>query len=115
MDSCAKYFTDDNYADILYRRSDEFNPEEAGYTDFCVSGIDDRWGVIHINRKELGDINYENFGYTSFPIVYGTQDYGAMGAAGVTQVREQPFLTLRGTGTLIGIVDTGERVIIMSS
>lgn len=109
MDSCAKYFTDDNYADILYRRSDEFNPEEAGYTDFCVSGIDDRWGVIHINRKELGDINYENFGYTSFPIVYGTQDYGAMGAAGVTQVREQPFLTLRGTGTLIGIVDTGIR------
>ena len=109
MDSCAKCFTDDNYADILYRRSDEFNPEEAGYTDFCVSGIDDRWGVIHINRKELGDINYENFGYTSFPIVYGTQDYGAMGAAGITQVREQPFLTLRGTGTLIGIVDTGIR------
>lgn len=109
MDSCAKYFTDDNYADILYRRSDEFNPEEAGYTDFCVSGIDDRWGVIQINRNELGDINYENFGYTSFPIVYGTQDYGAMGAAGITQVREQPFLTLRGTGTLIGIVDTGIR------
>lgn len=109
MDSCAKYFTDDNYADILYRRSDEFNPEEAGYTDFCVSGIDDRWGVIHINRKELGDINYENFGYTSFPIVYGTQDYGAMGAAGITQVREQPFLTLRGAGILIGIVDTGIR------
>ena len=74
-----------------------------------MSGIDDRWGVIHINRKELGDINYENFGYTSFPIVYGTQDYGAMGAAGITQVREQPFLTLRGTGTLIGIVDTGIR------
>lgn len=109
MDSCAKYFTDDNYTDILYRRSDEFNPGEAGYTDFCVSGIDDRWGVIHINRKELGDINYENFGYTSFPIVYGTQDYGAMGAAGITQVREQPFLTLRGAGILIGIVDTGIR------
>ena len=46
---------------------------------------------------------------TSFPIVYGTQDYGAMGAAGITQVREQPFLTLRGAGILIGIVDTGIR------
>ena len=54
-------------------------------------------------------MNYGNFGYTSFPLVYGTQDYGAMGAAGITQVREQPFLALRGTGTLIGIVDTGIR------
>ncbi len=107
MDRCADYFTNEDYIDLLYRRSDEPDPEAAGYRDFCVSVIDDRWGIIHISRDELGDINYENFGYTSFPIVYGTQDYGAMGAAGITQVREQPFLMLRGTGTLIGIVDTG--------
>lgn len=109
MDNCGKYITGEDYIDLLYRRSDEFNPGAEGFRDYCITQIDDRWGIIHLNRNETGEVNYGNFGYTSFPLVYGTQDYGAMGAAGITQVREQPFLALRGTGTLIGIVDTGIR------
>ncbi len=109
MDNCGKYITGEDYIDLLYRRSDEFDPGAEGFRDYCITQIDDRWGIIHLNRNETGEVNYENFGYTSFPVIYGTQDYGAMGAAGITQVREQPFLTLRGTGTLIGIVDTGIR------
>ena len=109
MDNCGKYITGEDYIDLLYRRSDEFNPGAEGFRDYCVTQIDDRWGIIHLNRNETGEVNYGNFGYTSFPVVYGVQDYGAIGAAGITQVREQPFLALRGTGTLIGIVDTGIR------
>lgn len=107
MADCEKYLTGEEYVDLLYRRSDEFNPGDEGFTDYCITQIDDRWGIIHLNRNELTEISYDSLGYTSFPIVYGTQDYGAMGAAGITQVREQPFLTLRGGGTLIGVVDTG--------
>lgn len=109
MDNCGKYITGEDYIDLLYRRSDELNPGVEGFRDYCITQIDDRWGIIHLNRNETGEVDYENFGYTSFPIVCGVQDYGAMAAAGITQVREQPFLTLRGTGTLIGIVDTGIR------
>ena len=107
MADCEKYLTGEEYADLLYRRSDEFNPGDEGFTDYCITQIDDRWGIIHLSRSELMEISYDSLGYTAFPIVYGTQDYGAMGAAGITQVREQPFLTLRGGGTLIGVVDTG--------
>lgn len=107
MDNCSKYITGENYVDLLYRRSSEQWLVNTGIKDYCMTPIDDRWGILHVNMDEAGEVTYGEYGYTSFPLVYGVQDYGAMREAGIMQVREQPFLSLRGNGTLIGVVDTG--------
>ena len=44
---------------------------------------------------------------SSLPIICGLLDSAALEAAGILQVQEQPYLDLRGRGTVVGIVDTG--------
>ncbi|MBP1736160.1 MAG: peptidase family protein [Oscillospiraceae bacterium] len=41
------------------------------------------------------------------PVVFGLLDRAALEASGIIQVQNQPYLSLRGQGVLIGIVDTG--------
>lgn len=41
------------------------------------------------------------------PLVLGLLDRTDLEAAGIIQVHEQPFLDLRGSGVIVGIVDTG--------
>ena len=51
MDNCGKYITGEEYIDLLYRRSDEPDLEAEGFSGYCVTQIDDRWGIIHLNRN----------------------------------------------------------------
>lgn len=107
MNNCSRYITGEAYIDALYRRSSEEWLINTGIKDYCLTPIDDRWGILHVNMNETGEVSYGEYGYTSFPLVYGVQDYGAMREAGIIRAREQPYLNLRGNGTLIGVVDTG--------
>lgn len=109
MPECGKYFEGEEYVDILFQRFRGLERQLEELEDYCVTVINDRWAILHVNRRELSGVTYQSLGYTTFPLVYGVQDYNAMNAAGITQAREQPFLSLRGSGTLVGIVDTGIR------
>jgi hypothetical protein len=42
-------------------------------------------------------------------------DESALEASGILKIQNQPALSLKGQGVLIGFLDTGERVIILSS
>ncbi|MCL2859374.1 MAG: hypothetical protein FWF46_02140 [Oscillospiraceae bacterium] len=42
-----------------------------------------------------------------FPIALGLLGRASLEASTITQVQEQPYLNLRGNGTLIGVIDTG--------
>lgn len=109
MPECGKYFEGEEYIDILFHRFRGLEEQLSGLRDYCVTVINARWAILHVNQSEFAGVSYGSLGYTTFPLVYGVQDYNAMNAAGITQAREQPFLSLRGSGTLVGIVDTGIR------
>lgn len=109
MPECGKYFEGEEYVDILFQRFRGLEGRLEELEDYCVTEINSRWAILHVNRRELEGVSYGSLGYATIPLVYGVQDYNAMNAAGITQAREQPFLSLRGGGTLVGIVDTGIR------
>ena len=55
----------------------------------------------------MGDPVYGRFSYAVLPGIYGLSDLGAVGAADVIKVREQPVLNLKGYGTCVAIIDSG--------
>ena len=69
----------------------------------------DKYIYTYVNKNDIDEI-VRVFGSNLLsisPAVYGLLDEASLGASGITQVHEQPFLDLMGTGVLVGIVATG--------
>ncbi|HAN20988.1 MAG: hypothetical protein A2Y15_03245 [Clostridiales bacterium GWF2_36_10] len=68
-----------------------------------------RYLIGYINKNYV-NILFDALGggiISAFPLVLGLLGRESLEAAGIIQVQEQPFLDLRGSGVLVGIVDTG--------
>lgn len=69
----------------------------------------ERYVIGYIDRKNVDSI-IENIGgsyISTIPFVMGLLDVESLEGAGIYQVQQQPYLDLKGRGTLIGFVDTG--------
>lgn len=112
-----------DYMDVI---SDYQQPEglEQPIQDYVFQPIDTNLGVTYLNMAEIGPLNIRKFTYRSIPKVYGlmqnvpgagnTFDPTPLLKSGILQVQGEP-LNLTGRGVVIGFIDTGERVIILSS
>jgi len=71
--------------------------------------LQDRYVEGYINRNNIDSI-VKNLGgsyISTIPFVMGLLDIASLEGAGIYQVQQQPYLDLKGRGTLIGFVDTG--------
>lgn len=73
----------------------------------CIQYISDRFRVVHVPNSENEILSLTFSGYQSIPNLFGLQDTASMDASGITRLRNQPYLNLRGRGVLVGIIDTG--------
>lgn len=85
-----------------------YNPE-------CYLAYDANQGIIYQKVQEATSEVIQKYGFSAIPNVYGLMSEEALEASGVLRIRRQPYLDLYGQNVLIGFVDSGERVIIMSS
>lgn len=98
-------------------------------TIICYETIEDYYNIVYLNKVAMPRLEADLFEYQSVPKLYGLMqletggitggtgsvfDPGSLIASGITQVQGPP-LNLTGQGVVICIIDTGERVIIMSS
>lgn len=114
MDYRDKILSQD-YAEFIYP---EFIPGEDAirrYRAEFFQPISVTDSTLYVPLSEAEKLNFINYDYGFIPKLYGLMDTSALEVSGITRVANQPNLGLRGQGTIIGIVDTGERVIIMSS
>ena len=103
---------------------------------FCSADVDGLYKILYIDQQTLTSLELESYGYQSIPKLYGLMQGGSEGsgfgsgasipggfrnfnpdaliASGITQAQGAP-LSLTGRGCVICFIDTGERVIIMSS
>ncbi len=86
--------------------------------DYCFVEINEQFRINYVNRAQLPELRVSTYYYYGIPNLYGLMqeefDTLNLSAADIYQV-QQPPLQLTGQGVLIGFIDTGERVIIMSS
>jgi len=114
--TCKERILSNDYADVII---DYVLPEgelERLNFDYCFSKIDEEFGVAHINRHELPPLSVGRYGYASIPKLYGLmQAFQAESLVETGNLQMQgPPLSLKGQGVIIGFIDTGERVKILS-
>ncbi|MFP3152980.1 hypothetical protein LQZ18_00845 [Lachnospiraceae bacterium ZAX-1] len=81
----------------------------------CVQNINEQYDIHYVKRAQGQQISVNTFSYLSIPKCYTQLDESALEESGITRIQNQPTLSLKGQGVLIGFIDSGERVIIMSS
>lgn len=103
--------SNETYDILLARESLEISTDRAE----CVQNIGETFVVEYFSRSDVPELSIENYGYSVIPKCFGLLDTLALETTGILPLQNQPALSLRGQGIFIGFVDTGERVIIMSS
>jgi len=65
--------------------------------------------IIYVNYSDLDKIASQATNVTSNmnPTVLGLMDAAMLGEAGIAQVQNHPYLNLKGSGVLLGFIDTG--------
>lgn len=103
---CTNNIISEDYIDVLVRlRGNEDLLRR--YQDICFQEINEKWVVLYENINDIPLINYSNYGYLTIPKLYGLMDQESMATSGILKVQNQSALSLKGSGVIIGFVDTG--------
>ena len=115
---CRDRILSNLYADLIidFTPTDDYTFPNSGQ-DYCYLPVGDFY-LAYTNRAEVStfsmDLNY----YVNTPNLYGLMenefDPVSLISSGIMQIQRPP-LSLTGQGVIIAFIDTGERVIIMSS
>ncbi len=117
---CVDRILSNDYFDILTDFPVSF--VESRNLDQCFVSIEDLYTVVYLRRSELSNQNEHLFDYRSVPKLYGLMqqelnpyefDPNSLIVSGITQVQREP-LQLTGRGVVVCLIDTGERVILLS-
>ncbi len=95
---------DENYGDFLieYTGKGSQLPDISGMT---IEPYNNLYGILHIPLEEVEEMSF--LGYDAIPAWYSPMGIGELSDIGVLQVRQQPFLQLRGKGVLFALADGG--------
>ena len=101
---CTEAVYSDDYYDLIV----EFNNRRELFSlPLCVQDINNQYLVGYWERTGLPPFNMRNYTYATIPKIYTTLDERAMEASGILRIQNQPALSLKGQGVLVGIIDTG--------
>lgn len=112
--SCKEKILSNDYKDFLVSVGEHTLLGLGQEVRGCVQYVMGNYRVLYVKGVESPPSMAE-LGYETIPKLYTLTDSTNMDAAGITKLQNQPYLRLDGRGVLIGLADTGERVIIMSS
>ncbi len=110
---CREKIYSEDYIDYLVEHVGDNSKIPEWYLSDCFQIASSRYAVIYLQN---GRIKYRNWsGIYVVPRVFGLLSSDeTLEEMGVAQVQRMTNLNLTGQGVMIGFVDTGERVIILS-
>lgn len=104
---CTSNVASNEYADFIatyYTTPAEFM---ASLGTECVDIVSRHFAVIHVPLEDLGPLTLSTFTYQAFPKLYSLLDSTSMEASGILPASRLPAFSNRGSGVIIGFVDTG--------
>lgn len=102
---CNAMILSESAADFIIEYGGDAVSVAERYDAQCFQIIDSRYLVIHTPVARMSELSM--FAYNAVPKLYGLMDTTSMDVSGITRLHRQPYLSLRGSGILIGIIDTG--------
>lgn len=109
---CSEFILAENTIDLIVAKDEMQNPL---IEPVCIQTINEQYAVWYYDKSTLPPLSIERYSYSSIPKLFSIMDSTSLEVSGIIAMQNQPALSLKGEGIFIGIVDTGERVIIMSS
>lgn len=73
----------------------------------CRQEINVAYSIGYFNRERLPDLNITDYTYSAIPQCFTLMDDAALSGSGILKVQNQPTLSLKGEGILLGFLDTG--------
>ena len=102
-DCREQIYSNDFYDFIVFYGDLEVAPEQGT----CIHRIDEDYDIYYYPREGLPPLSVGEYAYSAIPKCYGLLDQTALEVSGIIQMQNQPVLALKGTGVMIGIIDTG--------
>ncbi len=104
MADCRQQIHSNDYYDFII-------PYGVGTEQITVSGCTQRvsedYDVFFFPREGLPPLSIGSYSYTTIPKCYGLLDTTALEVSGILRMQNQPVLSLKGNGVLVGFIDTG--------
>lgn len=105
--ACNGNAASEEYADFIARFY-AFSSESSALEDVpCFDFVSNQFAITHFPLSEIPSLNLGVYEYFTIPKLYTLLDTTNMENSGILRTFNQPSLSYRGRGTIIGIVDTG--------
>lgn len=104
MPDCREQVYSNDYFDFIIPYGVEAEVPVAGG---CVQRVSEGFDIFFYPRNGLPPLTIQNYTYTAIPKCYGLLDTTALEVSGIIRLQNQPVLSLRGDGVLVGFIDTG--------
>ena len=111
---CREELVSTDYADYVI----SYNGNEEGLRFFfqgeCLSILDNQLAILTVDRNNINLMTVISQLYYMVPKCYGLMDTTSMEESGILRAQNQPVLNLKGSNILVGIIDTGACVCVVS-
>jgi subtilisin family serine protease len=96
----------EEYADLIvfYLNKPELLKKYAGT---IIHYINEAFAVVHVPISQMPTHIVSTYGYSVMPKLYGLTSEISLEESGVSRLRATPNFDLRGSGVLVGVIDTG--------
>ena len=109
-EECIGVPADEGYQEYLVDYILDENLFENELSNYCVFPIGYNQSIIYIRSDNPLTGGDRRFRYNMIPKCYGLMASEELEETGILRVRRSPQLGYRGSGTLVGIIDTGIRL-----
>lgn len=76
-------------------------------TPMCIQPINEIYSIWYYDKAGLPPLSIGAYSYGSIPKCFSLMESTSLDVSGILEIQNQPNLSLRGQGVLIGIIDTG--------
>lgn len=100
---CSEAVYSNDYYDIIVSSLDTL----AGIENICQQDISNQYRIYYVNREEVPPLSVGTYKYVNIPKCFTILDQVSLEVSGITKVQTQKNLELKGSGILMGFLDTG--------
>lgn len=108
QETCGDLFLKENYISYLVEYDGDIEKDFANIPNACAFVLDENYAIVTVEDTLNIDIRtFKDVVYAEEPAIYTLCSLSPVEAANITKVQTNQYLSLTGSGVLVGVIDTG--------
>jgi len=107
--TCGDLYVMENYENFIVEYQGDIVGKFEQIQDACAFILDDKYAVVSIERQKVESLlmSVPEIVYVQETVLYTLNQISPLESANIIKFHDNPYLTLRGQGVLVGLIDTG--------